>query len=846
MGFNYNDIDLPVKEVIPSIEKELATANTLIVKAPPGAGKSTLLPLALLNAPWLKGKKILMLEPRRLAAKSIATRMADLVGEKVGETIGYRIRFENKVGKSTKLEVLTEGILTRMIHDDNELAEVGMVIFDEFHERSIHADIAMALCRESQAVLRPDLRILVMSATLDMPELSKMLKAPIVESLGRQFPVDVHYVKENIGEKDTRLLPELATRLIKSALEKHPGDVLVFLPGQGEIRKCEELLKHSLNGIMIHPLYGQLPYQQQKLAILPNKAGKRKVVLATNIAETSLTIEGVKVVIDSGFERAARFNPNTGLTRLETVQISKDAADQRAGRAGRLSAGICYRMWTIATQARLNEQRKPEIEHADLSHLVLDMAQWGISDVLNLSWVTPPPRGNVAKAARLLYELNALTAIQSGKITSHGKQLHRLPTHPRIAHMLIKSQEMSNLALATDIAPLLEERDPLTAEMGININSRIATLRRYRKEKIGGKRLAQIEKVAAQYRSMFDLEEDNANFDDYETGLLLAFAYPERIAFARPGNNAQFQMANGQLAAAGHKDDLAHEPWLAVAHVNDREGMGKIFMASPLNPQDLMPFVETKEVIAWNTKKGGLQATEEVRIGNIVLKSKALSQPNKDEVLKVLLAAVQKEGAALLNWDKDVEQWQHKVLSLRAWSRHEDLPDEPPVAAVGEFPDVSTSALLKTCEDWLAPYLNKITKPEDFKKINLMEVLQYSLSPSAQQKIATLTPSKIEVPSGSKIQLDYQSDGSDPILAVRLQECFGMNATPKVNNGKVNVLIHLLSPGFKIVQITSDIVSFWDNAYFEVRKDLRNRYKKHFWPEKPWEEEAIRGSRKRK
>jgi ATP-dependent helicase HrpB len=827
LKFDYSQIDLPVKDVILKIQKELTDSATLIVKAPPGAGKSTLLPLALMNETWLLGKKILMLEPRRLAAKTIAYRMAALLGEKVGESIGYRIRFESKISIQTKIEVLTEGILTRMIQDDNALEGVGMVIFDEFHERSIHADVAMALCRETQAVLRSDLRILVMSATIDMPELSKMLKSPIVESLGRQFPVKVNYT----GDSDMRLLPELAARTIKMAIEKHEGDVLAFLPGQGEIKKCEELLKKSLKRVRIHPLYGQLPSNQQLAAIMPNKEGIRKVVLATNIAETSLTIEGVKVVVDSGFERSARFNPGTGLSRLETIQIAKDSADQRAGRAGRLSAGVCYRMWTLATQSRLDEQSKPEIEQADLTSLVLDMAQWGIADAEQLSWVTPPPKGNIAKAAKLLHELEAL---ENDKITAHGKLLHRLPTHPRIAHMLIKAKENGSLALATDIAPLLEERDPLNAEVGININLRIDALRRYRREKVGGKRLSRIEKIATQYRNMFKLEVDNSIFDDYETGMLLAYAYPERISCARPGNNAQFQMANGQLASAGHRDDLANEPWLAIAHVNDRQGIGKIFMASPLNPRDLMPLVQTKEVITWNTKKGGLITSEDMRIGNIVLMSKPMQNADKTLILKAITNAIKKEGTALLNWNEEVEQWQNKVLSLRKW-----YPNDG-------FPDVSTAALLATNDEWLAPYLNNVNKPDDLKKLKLKELLQYSLDSLLQQKLKELTPSEIEVPSGSMIKLNYQANGTDPILAVRLQECFGMRETPSVNKGKTSILIHLLSPGFKIVQITSDIKSFWDNAYFDVRKDLRNQYKRHFWPEKPLEEEAIKGSRKRR
>lgn len=827
MTFDYNSIDLPVKDVIPEILQELNQNSTLIVKAPPGAGKSTLLPLALMNESWLEGKKILMLEPRRLATKTIANRMADLLGEQVGESVGYRIRFETRVSAQTKIEVLTEGILTRMIHDDNALENVGLVIFDEFHERSIHADVAMALCREAQQVLRPDLRILVMSATLELPELSKMLDSKIIESLGRQYPVDVNYV----GDSDMRLLPELASRTIKQAIDKHDGDVLVFLPGQGEIKKTEEILKKTLKGVMIHPLYGQLPSNKQFAAIMPNKEGKRKVVLATNIAETSLTIEGVKIVVDSGFERAARFNASSGLSRLETIQISKDSADQRAGRAGRLSAGVCYRMWTIATQSRLDEHGKPEIEQADLTSLVLDMAQWGIVDPGQLSWVTPPPIGNVAKASVLLHELEAL---EDNRITAHGKQLHRLPTHPRIAHMLIRAQESDQLALATDIAPLLEERDPLPPETGIDINLRIEALRRFRREKAGTNRLTRIEKIAAQYRSMFDLEVDNTPFDDYETGILLANAYPERIACARPGNNAQFQMANGRIAAAGHRDDLAGEAWLAVAHVNDRDRMGKIFMASPLNPTDLLPMVKTKEVIVWNTKKGGLKATEDMRIGNIVLKSTPLPNPDESQLMKAITDAIAKEGKALLNWDEGVEQWQNRVLSLKKWNPQNN------------WPDVSVTTLLLNNSEWLSPYLNEVKKPEDLKKINLQQILHYSLDLDLQKQLDQLAPAKIEVASGSMLKLQYQASGSDPLLPVRLQECFGMTATPTVNNGKVNVLMHLLSPGFKIVQITSDLKSFWDNAYFDVRKDLRMQYKRHFWPEKPWEEEAIKGSRKRR
>ncbi len=826
MSFNYNSIDLPVREAIPAIKRGLADASTLIVKAPTLSRKSTLVPLALLDEPWLKGQKVLMLEPRRLAAKTIANRMADLLGEKLGETVGYRIRFENVIGDNTRLEVLTEGILTRMIHQDNALEGVGLVIFDEFHERSLHADVAMALCREAQQVLRPDLRILVMSATIDMPQLAGMLNAAVVESKGRQYPVDIHYG----NDVDERMLPELVAHTVKEVLQKHEGDALVFLPGQGEIKKCEELLKYALKGTRIHPLYGQLTGGEQIAAIMPDRNGKRKVVLATNIAETSLTIEGIKIVIDSGFARRARFDPNSGLSRLETVRISHESADQRAGRAGRLSAGVCYRMWTKATDHRMEEQTTPEIEQADLCSLVLDMAQWGIVDPRQLTWVTPPPRGHVAQASELLHQLEAL---ENNRITEHGNQLHRLPTHPRIAHMLIRAQEAGQLALATDIAPLLEERDPLPPETGIDINLRIEALRRYRREKAGGNRLARIEKMAEQYRRMFAIAADNGPVNEFETGIILAYAYPERIACARPGNNAQFQLANGRIATAGHRDDLAREPWLAVAHISDREGMGKIFMASPLNPKDLAPLVKTTEVITWDTRKGGLIASKDLRIGSIVLKSTPLPAPDDSQLVKAITDAIQKEGRALLNWDEAVEQWQNRVLSLKKWRPQENLPD------------VQTDTLLLTNSEWLTPYLNGIKRPDDLKKLDLKEILHYSLTPEQQHRLKALAPEHVEVPSGSHIKLQYKADGSSPLLAVRLQECFGMEDTPKINEGRTSVLMHLLSPGYKPVQVTTDLKSFWNNAYFEVRKELKIRYPKHYWPEDPLQAEAVRGVRRK-
>jgi ATP-dependent helicase HrpB len=822
------NINLPIQSTIPELQKVLDYGQTAIMTAPPGAGKSTLVPLKLLDAAWLAGKKILMLEPRRLAARMIASRMADLLNEKAGETVGYRIRLDTRISDKTRIEVVTEGILTRMLQSDNSLLDYGLVIFDEFHERSIHADTALAFCRESQQVLRPDLRILIMSATIDVAKLSQLLKAKTITGTGKQFPVEVKYA----GESDIYHLPELTVRLAVQASREYDGDILIFLPGESEIKKCEELLRKNLPGVLVHPLFGRLSQGRQNAAVFPDKNGRRKVVLATSIAETSLTIEGIKIVIDSGFGRTSKFDPRSGLTRLETVLISRDSADQRTGRAGRLSKGVCYRMWTKASHLNRPSNRNPEIIEADLTSLALELKVWGVSDPGELTWVTPPPTGSLMSSFKLLEELGA---IENDKITVHGRKMHQVPAHPRIAHLLLMAKQEGLLPLATDLAALLEERDPLPQQdSGIDINLRIEALRRFRKEKVGSKQFSKIEKVAESYRKHFKAEIDNGSVNPYETGLLLVFAYPERIASARPGNNAQFQLANGRLAMAHHSDDLAYEPWLAVAHLDARDEIGKIFLASPLNPKDLAPMVTNQEVITWDTKSGGLNANVEFRIGNILLQQKPLQNPDETQVSKAILYAIKNEGEQLLSFNDEVEQLQNRVSSLAIWN-----PEN-------RWPDFSTPHLLELPEKWLQPYLQHIRKNEDLEKLNLKEILFYSLSAMQQNHLEKLAPERIEVPSGSKIKLKYNADGSAPILAVRLQEVFGMTESPKINQGKVDVLMHLLSPGFKLVQITSDLKSFWNDAYFEVKKEMKRRYPKHYWPENPLDAEAVRGVRRRK
>ncbi len=696
---------LPVQEIVTQVVSHFKKNTTLIVKAPPGAGKSTLLPLTFLNEPWLADKKIIVLEPRRLAAKTIATRLSQLLNEEVGNTVGYRIRFETRVSDATRIEVVTEGILTRMLQTDNTLKDVALVIFDEFHERSIHADVALALCREAQLTKRTDLRLLIMSATMDLPELSSKLGCKIIESEGRQYPVAVHYT----GATDMHLLPELTARVIKKASKDNKGDILVFLPGQGEILACKELLEDKLKDTVIHTLYGQLPFAQQQAALLPDETGKRKVVLATSIAETSLTIQGVTTVVDSGFGKRSKFDPESGLSRLETINISMDAADQRAGRAGRLSPGTCYRMWTEAQHENLERHHQPEIETTDLSSLVLEMAIWGITNVFNMVWLTPPPKSNVKQARETLHYINAL---DRNKVTPHGKKIHQLPCNPRIAHMLLMAEELEQEVLATDLAATLEEKDPLNAkEAGIDINERIKALRRFRTNNGKGKAFGLIERVAKSYRELMEIEVDNEKFDPYMTGLLLAYAYPERIAFARPGNQAQFQLANGTYAEFSHKDSLSRESWLSVGRIDNREGTGKIFSALPLNPKDLKGLVKTVLSAQWDLMTNDLIVHTELRIGHIVLKSSPMDDPSDEERARALCDVVRKDGRNLLNFTPEFKAWQAAIF---------DAQQKNPLS---RFPEVDTDSLLLSCAEWLAPLADDIEEKEDLKDLDLLKII---------------------------------------------------------------------------------------------------------------------------
>ena len=824
-------VSYPVLEIIPALKQALLKNSVVILQAPPGAGKSTVLPLQLLDEPWLKNKKMIMLEPRRLAARSVALRMAEELDQQAGDTVGYRVRFESVVGKNTRIEVVTEGILTRMIQTDNSLEDVGLVIFDEFHERSLQADLALALCYQAQQVLRSDLRILIMSATLDGEKISSIFnRAPIITSTGKQFPVVFQYIP---SEKDVHISVATA-RVIRKALREQTGDMLVFLPGAGEIQRVQTLLETENSSALVVPLYGDLPFKKQQEAILPHPQGMRKIVLATSIAETSLTIEGITTVVDSGHARVPRFDPRSGLTRLETVRVTKDAADQRAGRAGRLGPGVCYRLWSEATHHLLQPSRQPEIMEADLASLILELANWGIQNLNELTWITSPPEGAVKQARELLHTLEAL---ENNKVTARGKEMLKLPTHPRIAHMLLSPLSLrGEVALATDMAAIIEERDPLPKEAGADLSLRVEVLRKWRSgERISADRnvLERIERMAASWRKIFKLNVDNSNPIDAEVGKLVAEAYPERIARQQDKQSVRYKLANGRMVRLPDHDPLLRETWLAVAQLDAGHGEGKIFLAAPIREDDLLHRAKENEVVKWDAERGIIVANLEKRIGHVVLSSKPLSKIPDELRIKILCEAVQTEGLKLLGWDDAQREWQARVSSLRTWRHNEG------------WPDVSDENLLKTTDVWLAPYLTTTFRKSDFQKLDLHQILTAIIPWELNSKLDKLAPARIQVPSGSFIKLNYFNDGAPPTIEVRLQEMFGLLETPAINEGRTKILLHLLSPGYKPVQVTQDLKSFWQTIYHEVRKELRMRYPRHHWPEDPWTAQAVRGAKRR-
>ena len=817
----------PVLEVLSDLQIALSNNSIVILQAPPGAGKSTILPLELMSEPWLGKQKMLMLEPRRLAAKSVAQRMASLRQESIGDSVGYRVRFDTRVSDKTILEVVTEGILTRMIQSDNSLEGVGLVIFDEFHERSLQADLALALCLQVQQVLRPDLRILIMSATLDAEALRKSLgEIPVITSKGKHYPIVTHH----LNYKDEEPLHQKIVSAVRKAIREEEGDVLVFLPGAGEIQRAAETLEQLSLGVRIHTLFADLSYKQQEEALLPDASGQRKVVLSTSIAETSLTIEGVKVVIDSGYARVPRFDLRSGLTRLETIRVTKDAAEQRRGRAGRLGPGVCYRLWP--ENLALVPQRKPEILEADLAPLLLELFNWGVKSANELTWITTPPTGAWNQAVELLEQLGA---IEKNVIIEQGKVMLKLSMHPCIAHML-SSASQKYTSLACDVAALIEERDPLPKEVGADLALRLEALHKFRKgERYFADRnlLTRIEKMAAQWRKLLTVEADNTESTIHHAGELLMAAYPERLAQQEAKHSERYKLANGRIVKLPPHDTLVREPWLCVAQADAGQKDGKIFSAAAIEKESLMQVAKQVNTAYWDEEREMVAAATEWRIGTLAIERKVASKPPSQETLQILLHVIREKGLKFIGWEEKHNEWQARVLSVRLWRPNEG------------WPDVSEEGLVQTLEEWLAPYLDNLYKRSDLLKLDLYTILQSSLPWELAQRIDTVAPRQLPVPSGSMINLQYFPDGRAPVMEVRLQEMFGLLETPTVNEGRNKIMLHLLSPGYKPVQVTQDLKSFWQGTYHEVRKELRMRYPRHHWPEDPWTAEAVRGVKRR-
>lgn len=815
---------MEIDAVLPELRAALQSSRCAVLTAPPGAGKTTGVPPALLAEPWLAGRRILMLEPRRLAARTAAQRMAALRGEELGDTIGYRVRLERRVSAHTRIEVVTEGILVRRLQNDPELRDVGLVIFDEFHERTLDADLGLALTLDVQNALRDDLRILVMSATLDTAAVAELLgNAPRVHSAGRSFPVETRHLPPPDGAP---LLRHVAAVVLKALAEEH-GSVLVFLPGEGEIKQVMQLLHaRTASDVRVLPLYGNLPRAAQDAALLPAPPGTRKVVLATSIAETSVTIEGVRVVIDSGFTRVPRFDPRSGMTRLDTVRSSRASAEQRRGRAGRTEPGVCYRLWAPADEACMEAQRPPEIRHADLAPLALELAAWGAPDPHHLRWLDPPPHAPYAQAQTLLQQLGALDAQRH--ITSHGRAMAALGCHPRLAHMLLRATHDGYGDLAALLAALLEERDIVYDDTDDpDVTRRIEVLQRMRRdasmdETHNVKRDA-CRRILAQAR-MWErtLRIPTQHTSSAHAGHVLAYAYPDRIGQRRAGSQREFLLVNGRGAQCASVTPITLCDYIVVADLDAREGHARIFSAAPYSVNELLSqfagHLQIEECIAWDDARQAVYARRQTRLGALVVKEEPLAMRDDPRCTQALCAVIHARGMDMLPWTPAARQWQARVLFLRSLD---------PM-----WPDVSDTALLATLATWLAPHLAGVTTAAQLQKLPLLDILHAQLPWQQRQDLERLAPTHIEVPSGSRIALDYTA-GAIPVLAVRVQELFGLQETPRIAGGRVPVLVQLLSPARRPVQITQDLASFWRTTYHRVRKDLRGRYPKHDWPEDP-------------
>jgi ATP-dependent helicase HrpB len=795
---------LPVEEIVPALQAQLAESTAAVLVAPPGAGKTTVVPLRLLDQPWLAGGKIIMLEPRRLAARAAAERMARTLGEKVGQTVGYRVRMQSKVSGATRIEVVTEGVFARMILSDPTLDGVGCVIFDEFHERSLDADLGLALARDAQGVLRDDLRLLVMSATLDGAAVAKLLDAKVLESQGRTHPVETRY----LGRDERLRLEDRVVRAVEKALAEETGSLLVFLPGQGEIRRTADLLAERIRrpGVEIAPLYGALDPAEQDRAISPAPQGVRKVVLATSIAETSLTIEGVRVVIDCGLARVPRFDPASGLTRLATVRVSRAAADQRRGRAGRIEPGVCYRLWDEPATRALPAFADPEILDAELSGLALDLARWGVKDAGDLAFLDPPPQAAYAEARSLLRRLEAVD--DAGVLTEHGRALSEFPLAPRLAHMVIKAAETGQAARAARIAALVTER---------NLGGRDADLR-HRLEGLERDRSPRARDAKALADRWAGLAGKAGKGEPLDDGLLLAFAYPERIAKAR-GGQGEFQLASGRGAFVEATDALAREPWLAVAELGGGDRRDRILLAAPVDVEDVAcAFADQLETEDRLEESGGgrLRAKRLVRLGRLTLREVIDENPDPALVAAALADRVRREGLSALKLGEAVESLRARVAFLRAQGE--------------DWPDLSDAGLIARLDDWLTPLLTGVRSLGALKPDQLDGAIRTLIPWDRQRALDSAAPARWTAPTGNSFSIDYAAEGG-PRVDVRVQEVFGLKVHPTV--GGVPLTLSLLSPGHRPVQTTKDLPGFWAGSWKDVRSDMRGRYPKHVWPEDP-------------
>ncbi len=855
---------LPIDDALPALHDALALHANAVLVAPPGAGKTTRVPLSLLGASWLEGRRIVMLEPRRLAARAAAHFMARQRGEPVGETVGYRVRGDTRVSSRTRIEVVTEGVLSRLLSDDAALEAYGAVLFDEFHERSLYADIGLALTLETQQHLRPSLRILVMSATLDGEQVARLLgpsgaPVPVVRSEGRAFPVDTRH---RPPRPDDRL--EAATaRVIREALVNDAGDILVFLPGMGEQRRVAERLTGDAllvsHHATVHVLHGSLPLAEQDAAIAASPRGRRKIVLATSIAETSLTIEGVRVVIDSGWSRLPRFDARAGLTRLDTIRVSRASADQRRGRAGRVAPGVCYRLWDAAEDHVLVPRTRPEILDADLSSLALELADAGVHDPASVRWMDQPPAGAFAQARDLLSQLGALDA--NGRITAHGKRMSALPLAPRLAHLLLGAEQRGLRRLGAEIVALLEERDILRGESGpppADMRLRLEALRRTSDgdavalhgawvDRDAMRRVRELvqqlqrEGRAQEHRARASTSAGPADDTADElahTGLLLALAFPDRVAQRRPGGEPRFLLRSGAGAAVVRGDALANAEWLAIAELDGAAPEYRVARAAALSREEVLEDfgdqVVTRPLVEWHEATQSVRGRRRSTLGALVLAESALAEIDPALARAVFTQAVRRAGVEALPWNDAGVRTRARMAFVHACLGGNDAT----------WPDVSSDALGASLDVWLTPHLEGLRRWSDLAALDWSALMLGLLSWEQRAALERLAPTHLEVPSGSRIALDYR-DPASPALAVKLQEVFGWTATPMLCDGRVPVTLQLLSPAQRPVQVTRDLAGFWRTSYFEVRKELRGRYPRHPWPDDPLTAPATRRAKPR-